>query len=156
MISGISPYGSSYVVLAYIAPDTFDNEATMDRAEQRRKAANRPELRIIDKGEEITADALSLTDFHKYGCGDYQLIKSKRPDEEVFFVVSPSDVIVVRPRDETDHIEWLVERERYEEALTAAEGLEKLHGGVLDVKAIGLKYMQHLIDKGMSGVVTSG
>ncbi len=149
MISGIAPYESSYVVLAYISPDTYDNEV-VDRAEQRRKAANRPELRIIDKGEEITADAMSLTDYHKYGCGDYNLIKSKRNGEEVFYVVSPSDVIVVRPRDESDHIEWLVERERYEEALTAAEGLERLHGGVLDVKSIGLKYMQFLTEKSES------
>jgi hypothetical protein len=153
MISGIAQFKSSFIVLAYIAPDLYDNEDTDNREEQRRKAANRPELRIIEKGEEASADALSLTNFHRYGCNDYELIKSKRPDEEVFYVVSPSDVIVVRPRDEADHIEWLVERQRYQEALDAAEQLQKQHGPVLDVKAIGVKYIKHLISQSESGTI---
>ena len=151
MISGICPFKSSYIVLAYIPPDTYDNEATEDRMEQRRKAANRPELRVItSKGEEITADALSLSNFHLYGCNDYSLVKtlSSGNEEESFFVLSPADVIVVKPRDAADHIEWLVERERFEEALEAAEGMQKEYGGALDAKAIGLKYMHHLFDKG--------
>nr|XP_019044083.1 vacuolar protein sorting 41 [Kwoniella bestiolae CBS 10118]OCF23013.1 vacuolar protein sorting 41 [Kwoniella bestiolae CBS 10118] len=148
MISGLAQHNSSYVVLAYIAPDTYENEATDNPMEQRRKAANRPELRLIDKGEEVNADALSLANYHMYGCNDYSLIKSQRENEQVFFVISPSDVIVVRPRDEIDHIDWLVERERYSEALEAAEELRKKHGNALDVKAIGLKYMNHLLAQG--------
>ncbi|WRT70170.1 uncharacterized protein IL334_007164 [Kwoniella shivajii] len=148
MISGLAQYNSSYVVLAYIAPDTYENEATDNPAEQRRKAANRPELRLIDKGEEVNADALSLANYFMYGCNDYSLVKSQRENEDVFFVVSPADVIVVRPRDEIDHIDWLVERERYAEALESAEELRKRHGNALDVKAIGLKYMNHLLSQG--------
>jgi hypothetical protein len=148
MISGLAQFQNSFLVLAYISPDTYDNEATEDRAEQRRKAANRPELRMIDKGEEVSADALSLSNYHMYGCNDYSLIKSQRPGEEVFFVVSPSDIVVVRPRDEADHIEWLVDRQRFEEALSAAEAMQKEHGSALDVKAIGLKYIQHLVTAG--------
>ncbi|OCF77367.1 vacuolar protein sorting 41 [Kwoniella mangroviensis CBS 8886] len=148
MISGLAQFNSSYVVLAYIAPDTYENEATDNPMEQRRKAANRPELRLIDRGEEVNADALSLTNYHMYGCNDYSLIKSQRENEHVFFVISPSDIIVVRPRDEIDHIDWLVERERYSEALESAEELRKKHGNALDVKAIGLKYMNHLLAQG--------
>ncbi len=148
MISGIAQFKSSYVVLAYVPPDTYENEATEDPQEQRRKAANRPELRIIEASEEMTADALSLANFHMYGCNDYALVRSQRPGDDVFFVASPSDVVVVRPRDQADHIEWLVERERFEEALVAAEELEKRHGSAVDVKAIGLQYMQHLTDRG--------
>jgi len=148
MISGIVPYQASYLILAYIPPDTYENEATDNPLEQRRKAGNRPELRIIDKGEETSADALGLTNFHTYGCNDYTLVKSQRPGEDVFFVVSPSDVVVVRPRDASDHVEWLVGRERFEEALTAAEQLRDKHGSVGDVMGIGLKYMHHLFDIG--------
>jgi hypothetical protein len=148
MVSGIAQHRSSYIIVAYIPPDTFENEATDNPQEQRRKLANRPELRLIDKGEEITADALSLPNFHLYGCSDYDLVRSQRPGEEVFFVVSPADIIVVRPRDEADHIEWLVERERFEEALVAAEALEQQHGNAFNARAIGLRYMQYLIDKG--------
>ncbi|ORY33376.1 hypothetical protein BCR39DRAFT_563909 [Naematelia encephala] len=147
MISGIAVHGSSFVILAYVAPDSFENEATDDPVEQRRKAANRPELRIIDKGEEVSADALSLNKYYVYGCNDYSLVKSRRHEDEAFFVVSPSDVVVVRPRDEADHIQWLVERQRYEEALTSAESLQR-HGDILDIRAIGVKYMEHLVAKG--------
>ncbi|WVO14232.1 hypothetical protein L204_101864 [Cryptococcus depauperatus] len=145
MISGIAPFNDAYVTLAYVVPDRYDNEATDNPMEQKRKAANRPELRIIDKGEEINADALSLTNYHMYGCNDYALVKSQKPKDESFLVISPADVILVRPRDKADHIDWLVERERFEEALEAAEDLQKKHGGALDVKAIGLKYLNHLI-----------
>ncbi|WWC91761.1 uncharacterized protein L201_006708 [Kwoniella dendrophila CBS 6074] len=148
MISGLAQFNSSYVVLAYIAPDTYENEATDNPIEQRRKAANRPELRLIEKGEEINADSLSLTNYHMYGCNDYSLIKSQRENEDIFFVISPSDVILVRPRDEIDHIDWLIERERFSEALESAEELRKNHGNALDVKSIGLKYMNHLLAKG--------
>ena len=147
MLSGIAQYQKAFMVLAYISPDTYENEATEDRAEQRRKAANRPELRLIENGEEMSADELQLANFHMYGCNDYLLIKSRRNEEEAFFVVSPSDIIVVRPRDAADHIEWLVERQRFEEALVSAEELQKKHGSATDVKSIGLKYMQHLIDQ---------
>lgn len=148
MVSGIAPFGGSYVILAYVAPDRYENEATDDPIEQRRKAANRPELRIIDKGEETNADALSLANYHMYGCNDYSLVKSQKPGEDAFLVISPADVIVVRPRDEADHIEWLVERERFQEALEAAEEMQKKHGSAFDIKGIGLKYMRHLVSKG--------
>ena len=148
MISGISPFGSSYIVLAYIPPDTYVNEATEDRAEQRRRAANRPELRVIHNGEETSADALSLTNYDMYGCNDYSLVKSRRPGDDSFLVISPADVIVVGPRDEIDHIQWLVERQRFEEALSAAEVVGKKTGGRIDAKEIGLQYMRHLFDQG--------
>jgi hypothetical protein len=149
MISGIAILNSTYVVLAYIAPDVYDDEATQDRDLQRRKAANRPEIRIIDRGEEISADALSLTNFHAYGCNSYSLVKSGRPGEDLYMVASPTEIIQVRPRDEADHITWLVEHERFEEALTAAEAMQNQHGAALDVKAIGSRYMHYLVDKGM-------
>jgi hypothetical protein len=148
MISGIAAYKDSYLVLAYLAPDTFDNEATDDPVEQRRKAANRPELRLINKGEEISSDALSLTNYHLYGCNDYVLAPSKRDGEDLFFVVSPKDVVVARPRDAADHVSWLVDQQRYAEALDAAEKLKDQHGHVLDVKAIGIKYIKHLFEQG--------
>jgi hypothetical protein len=147
MISGIAPYGSAYLILAYIPPEQILSEKTDDPEEQRRKAANRPELRIISKGEETSFDALGLSQFHLNGGNDYKLVSSKRPGEE-YFVVSPKDVVVVRPRDESDHVEWLVERERFEEALEVAEKLEQKHGSAMDAKGIGRKYMVHLVEKG--------
>lgn len=153
MISGICPYEKQdgYLILAYVSPDQYDNEATDDPAEQRRKAANRPELRIISKqGEEMSLDALSLTNYHLYGCNDYVLVPSRRPSEELYLVVSPKDVVCARPRDESDHVAWLVDRKRFAEALERAEALAGRHGHGLDVRAIGVKYITHLFEQGAS------
>ncbi len=55
---------------------------------------------------------------------------------------------MARPRDAADHINWLVEQRRFSEALEAGEKLVAKHGAGLDIKAIGLKYIQHLVDEG--------
>ena len=154
MISGICPYEkeNGFLVLAYVSPDQYDNEATDDPVEQRRKAANRPELRIISRqGEEMSLDALSLTNYHLYGCNDYVLVPGNRAAEELYVVVSPKDVVLARPRDKADHVNWLVDRKRFAEALQVAETLRDRHGHGLDVRAIGIKYISHLFEQGECG-----
>lgn len=151
MLSGVASYKkdnkSSLLVLSYIAPDDYSNEATDDPMEQRRKAANRPELRIISKaGEELSSDALSLGTYHLYGCNDYLLVPSARKEDDAYFLVSPKDIVIARPRDAADHVNWLVEQQRFAEALEAAELLVDRHGQGLDIKAIGTKYIKHLFD----------
>jgi vacuolar protein sorting-associated protein 41 len=154
MISGLVSYASppgSFLVLAYIPPDTFQNEATSDPAEQRRKAANRPELRIISQGgEETASDVLSLSGFHLFGCNDYLLQPAGTTnlgDEPPFHVVaSPRNIVLVRRRDQSDHVTWLVERKRYEEALDIAETVADEKG--LNVKEIGRMFISHLVEEG--------
>ena len=36
------------------------------------------------------------------------------PEENLFFIISPKDVVVSRLRDMDDHIAWLMDHERYE------------------------------------------
>ncbi|KAJ7429271.1 hypothetical protein B0H11DRAFT_2266329 [Mycena galericulata] len=64
---------ASKVLLAYTLPDTsFHDEQTEDRTKQVCKASATPELRIISPvGAELAA--ISLTDFHTWGCNDYVL-----------------------------------------------------------------------------------
>ena len=119
---------------------------TDDRAKQARKAAERPELRIVSRaGEELVADALGVVNFHAWGCNDYALVEvdagSRSAQGDVvamssggggggggggkcYVVLSPKDLVLVMPRDRRDHVAWLVERKRYEEALKEAEALE--------------------------------
>jgi hypothetical protein len=159
MIAGVTPHATppgSFLVLAYIPPEKFENEATLDRAEQRRKAANRPELRIISRaGEELSYDVLNfLNGFESFGCNDYLLqpafVGGPESSLEGFYVVcSPRDIVLVRPRDHVDHVEWLVEHRKFAEALTEIKRLSKL--GVvrgLDAGVVGRKYIRHLFDEG--------
>ncbi|BGP29523.1 Vacuolar protein sorting-associated protein 41 [Rhodotorula toruloides] len=148
MISGIAPYGKNgdLLVLAYTTEEDDDEEAD-DSSAQRRKAGSRPELRIISPdGEELSSDAISLRNYDRFQCRDYSLCPSA--DGQSFLVVSPEDIVVAQTRDESDHIVWLIEMQRYEEALHALEksGLGTVGG--FDVTDVGKKYLDYLVEEG--------
>ncbi|KAI0323327.1 vacuolar protein sorting-associated protein 41, partial [Cubamyces sp. BRFM 1775] len=158
---------TAFLILAYTPPDMSllaGNEATSDRAEQARKQAERPELRIISRaGEELAAEALGITNYERWNCNDYVLVdidagSTKGPASSVatewyYVVLSPKDLVVVKPRDWRDHVAWLVERKRYEEALDEIErrsGEADASGekDVVDAVQIGQIYIEHLIKEG--------
>ncbi|GAA5979343.1 hypothetical protein JCM10908_002888 [Rhodotorula pacifica] len=146
MISGIASYGrkGDLLVLAYTTEEDYDDEAAGDRDAQRRKSANRPELRIISRdGEELSSDAISLRNYARFQCRDYSLAPTSAADG--FLVVSPEDIVVARTRDESDHIAWLIEMQRYDEALKEIERTEEGAGRGFDVTDVGKKYLEHLI-----------
>lgn len=158
--SPAAPSLTSFLILAYAPPDTSlltGNELASTRAEQARRAAERPELRIISRaGEELAADALSISGYERWGCNDYVLVDVPSTSEEPFYVVlSPKDVVIVRPRDWRDHVAWLVERKRYEEALEeierrqAAGETSVVDGEKINAVEIGQKYIEHLVSEGM-------
>ncbi|KAL1748674.1 hypothetical protein HDZ31DRAFT_79534 [Schizophyllum fasciatum] len=154
---------TSLLVLAYYPPDTSilrADDAAVDTATQKRKLADRPELRIISRsGEELANDALSVAGYQSWQCNDYALAKvdGTTADTDVggdqcYVVLSPRDIVIARPRDARDHVGWLVERERYEEAL---EGIEELSRDSQDPRdeelnavAIGTKYVDYLVRQG--------
>ncbi|GAA5862553.1 hypothetical protein JCM8547_002101 [Rhodosporidiobolus lusitaniae] len=149
MVSGIAPYGTNgdLLVLAYLTEETYDNEATEDRDEQRRKEGIMPELRIISsEGEELSSDAISLRNYDRFQCRDYSLVPTA--DGKAFYVVAPLDVVVVQTRDEEDHIVWLIEQQRYEEALHALEKSGMATAGGFDVSDVGKKYLEFLVNAG--------
>lgn len=130
-ISGIAPFQEYLVVLAYISENG---------------RAQYPELRVIDrKNEDISSDALTIKDFEQNKTNDYRL--DALFEEGIFYVVSPHDIVVAKPCDLDDKIGWLLQRERYEEALAAAEAQSaflKTH----QLSEIGQKYLLHLVNNG--------
>ncbi len=149
---------TAFLVLAYTPPDTSffnGNEVASSHAEQARKAAERPELRIINRaGEELSTDALSISGYEKWGCNDYVLVEVPSTTPGVansYVVMSPKDVVVVRPRDWRDHVAWLVERRRYEEALEVLEKSSETsqeEDNAVHAVEIGQKYIEHLVSEG--------
>lgn len=154
--SSHQPPLTSFLLVTYTPPQTalLDLDVLLtsdtDRTKQAKAPSERPELRIISRaGEELAADLLSVSGYQAWGCGDYKLVGPVNGDGEFaktatnksinlisspsssnwYIVLSPRDLILVRPRDELDHVAWLVERERYEEALEALESLERSVGG---------------------------
>ncbi|CDW96747.1 hypothetical protein, partial [Sporisorium scitamineum] len=177
MISGIAPYGLDYLVLAYITEDPDKSEEDGDDQNQengsvhrafKRRAALRPELRIISRaGEELSSDVLSLNDYSRFQCNDYLLVPSieahaysaallagrkvrqESTEASQFYVVSPKDIVVSKPRDEKDHVEWLLERQRFQEALVKIEAMGRtaaLQNG-FDAEEIGKKYLNWLVEE---------
>lgn len=143
----------SFLILAYHPPDTsYLEEATMDRTLQARKLAERPELQIISRaGQELSSDVLGISGYQTCGCNDYVL--AAVPEEggqgdRCYVVLNPKNVVLVRPRDRKDHIQWLVDRMRYEEALEQVALIDGEEG--ISVVEIGQRYIEHLIDEGKS------
>ncbi|KAL3620142.1 Vacuolar protein sorting-associated protein 41 [Castilleja foliolosa] len=63
-------------------------------------------------------------------------------DEPLYYIVSPKDVVIAKPRDTEDHISWLLQHGWHEKALAAVEagkGRSEL------VDEVGSRYLDHLI-----------
>ncbi|ELW70396.1 Vacuolar protein sorting-associated protein 41 like protein [Tupaia chinensis] len=139
-ISGLAPLCDQLVILSYVKEVSEKTE---------REYCARPRLDIIqplsETCEEISSDALTVRGFQENECRDYHLEYSE--GESLFYIVSPRDVVVAKERDQDDHIDWLLEKKKYEEALMAAEISQKniKRHKILD---IGLAYINHLVERG--------
>ncbi|XP_038665866.1 vacuolar protein sorting-associated protein 41 homolog isoform X2 [Scyliorhinus canicula] len=139
-ISGLAPLGERLVLLMYV-------KEMLEQTDKEHCA--RPRLDIIhhlpDSYEEISSDALSVRGFQENECRDYSLEHSD--GESLFYIISPRDIVVAKERDQDDHIEWLLGKKKYEEAMMAAEISQKniKRHNILD---IGRAYVNYLVDKG--------
>ncbi|KND01521.1 uncharacterized protein SPPG_03320, partial [Spizellomyces punctatus DAOM BR117] len=162
IISGIAPLEEEIVLLSYMTdlPESR-NVDVIQQGPVKRTKAKPPEIHIVTSlGEAVGNDVLSLLGFEHYRANDYRLeyLPAANPAENTFYIVSPKDIVVAKPRDLDDHIEWLVERKRYEEALQAAEKAGPTYEGRLQVHSIvdiGRKYMDTLLDQGRFDEVAS-
>ncbi|KAE8660371.1 Vacuolar protein sorting-associated protein 41-like protein [Hibiscus syriacus] len=154
-ISGIAPFGDSLVVLAYI-PGEEDGESEFSSSvPSRQGSAQRPEVRVVTwNNDELATDALPVHGFEHYKAKDYSLAHSPfsgssyaggqwaAGDEPIYYIVSPKDVVVAKPRDVEDHIAWLLQHGLHEKALAAAESGQ---GRSELIDEVGSRYLDHLI-----------
>lgn len=108
---------------------------------------SRPQLRVMEPhlGESVerSSDILSVRGFRAYRASDYRL--DSLPEEGLFFVVSPKDVIVAKPRDQDDHMDWLLQHQQYEEAVQVALSSRDLKRHTL--QGVGRQYLEQLIER---------
>uniref|UniRef100_A0A803QMQ5 Vps41 beta-propeller domain-containing protein n=1 Tax=Cannabis sativa TaxID=3483 RepID=A0A803QMQ5_CANSA len=117
--------------------------------------AQRPEVRIVSWiNDELSTDALPVLGFEHYKAKDYSLAHAPfsgssyaggqwaAGDEPLYYIVSPKDVVIAKPRDAEDHIAWLLEHGWHEKALAAVEAGEG-RSELLD--EVGSRYLDHLI-----------
>ncbi|KAL5709701.1 Vacuolar protein sorting-associated protein 41 [Ranunculus cassubicifolius] len=154
-ISGIAPYGDALVVLAYIPEKDDDEKGFSSTAPSRKGTAERPEVRIVTwKNEELAMDALPVHGFEHYKAKNYSLAHSPfsgssyaggqwaAGDEPLYYIVSPKDVVIAKPRDAEDHISWLLQHGWHEKALAAVESGQ---GPTELLDEVGSRYLDHLI-----------
>jgi hypothetical protein len=155
IIAGLLNYPPNLLVLSYgsATPTTTPSTSEVDL---RRRPSPRPELRIISSDkEELSSDALSLKEYERLQAGDYSLQWNEK--SQCVYIVSPSDIVIGWERTAEDRVQWLLDRGKYREALDVFE--TKSSGGD-DVgkwnrKEIGVKYIEHLIEEGISpGILT--
>ncbi|GFX98927.1 vacuolar protein sorting-associated protein 41 homolog [Trichonephila clavipes] len=115
-ICGISSFGAALVVL------------TVAKTDDPVSIGSRPQFRVLEThGEEyslILSDILTLRGYQEYRCNDYHL--DSLADEGLYFILSLKDFVVAKPRNEDDHIKWLLEHERFKEAVEAVSQAKDL------------------------------
>lgn len=91
---------------------------------------------------------MSLHGFQYYQANDYEL--DYFPSEDMFYVVSPKDLVLAKPRDLDDHISWLLDRLRYEEALSSLQEAQAWGGSkIFNLTDLGEKYLTYLVEEGI-------
>ncbi|XP_069111688.1 vacuolar protein sorting-associated protein 41 homolog [Argopecten irradians] len=138
-VCGIAPLGEELVLLTY--------EKDLHK-EGDRLVAQRPHLQVVKPSlndyEEVSNDALSIRGFQEYKCNDYHL-ESLR-EENLFYIVSPRDVIASRLCDMDDHITWLLDHDLFEEAMEATQTHEqelRKH----TPQRVGRQYLVYLLEE---------
>ncbi|ORX43267.1 vacuolar protein sorting-associated protein 41 [Piromyces finnis] len=148
-ISGIATLDDSIILIAFIIDkdELKDIDVLVDTPKKRKKSQP-PEIRVINyDGVEIAADVISMQKFERFKSNDYHL--EHIVSENTYYISSPKTIILAKPRDLEDHIEWLLEKKNYEEALIAVEQADSSYGGrsIHDIVDIGLKYITSLIEE---------
>ena len=65
--------------------------------------------------------------------------------DKQYYVISPNELVIGKPCDMDDHIDWLLDHDKYSDALSSAEQNHKLlaRHSVID---IGKRYLDYLLD----------
>ena len=106
-VCGLAPLDKLLVVLAL----------PKERDEVGRR--QRPQLMVFDPLQQfqlVSTDLLSVRGHEEHGPGQYQL--EYLLEDKHYFIMSPKDVVLGKPRDEDDHIEWLLQHQQFEAALS--------------------------------------
>ncbi|KAJ1744262.1 Vacuolar protein sorting-associated protein 41 [Coemansia sp. RSA 1086] len=184
IVCGLALHRDSFLVFTYgdhemIESMAAENGGQVPKEERQHRARNAPppELRMINWNiEEVSSDVLPLEGFQLLQPNDYGLAycaaraqsTSKPPDSDsstktseadAWFILSPKQLVSVRPRGLADHVQWLTERDEYQQALEAIEEAYRGEGQwamcrdqikEAEYQSIGQTYAQMLMDSGSS------
>lgn len=106
-----------------------------------------PQLKFIEPQPqsytECFHDIILLRGVREYQCNDYRL--DFVSEDGLFFIMCPKDVVLAKPREDDDHITWLLEIGKFEEALEAVKASRNVRKH--SVLTVGKQYMDYLIEE---------
>lgn len=141
-------FTTTYCISGIAANDNDDNIVILgvNKGNAIDAVGVKPQLLVLETHPsdyvELSSDMLSPRGYSAYQCHDYHLGAF---DDGVYFVVCPKDMIIAKPREEDDHIAWLVERQRYSQALDAIKTSRTLRKFTLI--GVGREYLKYLLDQ---------
>ncbi|KAJ2656104.1 Vacuolar protein sorting-associated protein 41 [Coemansia sp. RSA 1200] len=139
IVCGLAVYRDSFLVLSHGDHEAVRNMMAGDgvpgdsqqqqQLQQRARHAQPPELRMIDWNiEEVSSDVLALEGFPLLQPNDYGLAHCATHEADSWYILSPKQLVAVRPRGLGDHVQWLSERGRYRQALGDIEDAYRNQG----------------------------
>ncbi|XP_025830960.1 vacuolar protein sorting-associated protein 41 homolog [Agrilus planipennis] len=136
-ISGIAPLDHQLVLLGF-SKELDQNQKSL-----------RPQLYIVEYRDndyiDICTDSLSLRGYQEYKVNDYHV--DVLIDENRFFIVAPRDVVVASPYDLDDRIQWLIQHNKFEEALDSISRNNGKEAKNFTIESVGIAYLDHLLNK---------
>ena len=107
-----------------------------------------------DLFNDISDDLLSPKEFLKTVSCSRQVSMAYLPTENFYLILCPKDLVLAKPREEDDHVSWLMERGKYAEALARVS--ESGNNGQQpnrrcyrhSVESVGTRFIQHLFGQG--------
>ena len=132
-VAGLARLDHLLVLLAI--PKQLDEEGKQER----------PQLMVFDPADNyrlISTDLLSIRGHEEHKPKDYQL--EYLYDDKHYFIMSPKDIVLGKPRDEDDHIEWLLDHKQFEQALEQTQKQQKLLKKY-NYLGVGKKYLDFLL-----------
>ena len=132
-VAGLARLDHLLVLLAI--PKQLDDEGKQER----------PQLMVFDPADNyrlISTDLLSIRGHEEHKPKDYQL--EYLYDDKHYFIMSPKDIVLGKPRDEDDHIEWLLDHKQFEQALEQTEKQQKVLKKY-SYLGVGKRYLEFLL-----------
>ncbi|KAJ3343398.1 Vacuolar protein sorting-associated protein 41, partial [Kappamyces sp. JEL0680] len=154
LVLGLGPLDETIVLLG-LAVDfsDFDQVDNLNRSTGAVQSTGEPpEIHVVNmQGIELANDVLSMPGHRDFTPRQYQLSSGGTGDgsDASFYIVSPRDVIMAKPRDVRDHVAWLMESGLFLQAYQLVEANERHYstsqkaGELLE---IGQRYIQTLLD----------
>jgi len=132
-VCGLARLDELLVVLAI--PKELDEDGKQER----------PQLMVFDPSDNyrlVSTDLLSIRGHEEHRPKDYQL--ECLVDDKHYFIMSPKDIVLGKPRDQDDHIEWLLDHKEFELALDQSLKQQRYLKKYTHL-GVGRKYLDYLL-----------